>query len=64
MLEPNEIHIDVDGEAPDNQLILRVTRRSRLGWDDAFAEMAAQNADRLLDDSTLTHWEQTEWEWS
>jgi antitoxin MazE len=35
----------------------------RSGWDHAFAEMAAQGDDRLLDAPTATEWEQTEWEW-
>jgi hypothetical protein len=36
---------------------------SRSGWDTAFAGMAAQGDDRLLDTPTATEWEQTEWEW-
>jgi antitoxin MazE len=35
----------------------------RSGWDQAFAIMAQQGDDRLLDEPTATDWEQTEWDW-
>jgi hypothetical protein len=39
-----------------------VTPKLRIGWDLAFAEMAAQHEDTLLDDVIRTDWDQ--WEWS
>lgn len=38
-------------------------KRSRSGWNEAFAVMVAQGDDRLLDDVNTTEWDQTEWEW-
>jgi hypothetical protein len=35
----------------------------RIKWDLAFAEMAAQHEDALLDDFITTNWDQDEWEY-
>jgi hypothetical protein len=34
----------------------------RIGWDIAFAEMAAHHEDALLDDVITINWDQDEWE--
>jgi len=36
---------------------------ARRGWEEAFAEMASQQDDTLLDDVNTTTWDQIEWEW-
>ncbi len=36
---------------------------ARKGWEEAFAEMASQQDDTLLDDVNTTTWDQIEWEW-
>ena len=47
-----------------DQLIIRPAHRPRQGWEEQFARMAAGGDDRLLDpDTSLTHWDQDEWEW-
>jgi antitoxin MazE len=33
------------------------------GWEEAFAKMAEQHDDVLLDDVTTTEWEELEWQW-
>jgi antitoxin MazE len=35
----------------------------RTGWDQAFATMAAQQDEALLDEFNPTDWDQSEWEW-
>jgi antitoxin MazE len=56
-----EVDIAVKG---DTIIISRVIK-PRAGWDEAFAEMRANNDDVLLDSETLTtsSWDEDEWEW-
>jgi len=37
--------------------------KPRAGWEEAFAKMAEQHDDVLLDDVTTTEWKEFEWEW-
>lgn len=50
-------------EIQDSYLILRAASRSRAGWEEAFATMAEQRDDGLLDDETATEWDHLESEW-
>lgn len=50
-------------EVQDDRLIVRAASRSRVGWERAFAAMAEQKDDVLLDDVSTTEWDRTEWEW-
>jgi antitoxin MazE len=56
---------EVEVEAQAGQLIIRPSRPPRADWDAAFAEMAAQHDDQLLDHEALTPtaWEANEWSW-
>ena len=63
LLEQSGIHTDVEIEVQGDQLIIRTAPRLRMGWDQAFAEMAQQHDDALLDDVKTTDWDQVEWEW-
>ncbi|MEM8637700.1 MAG: AbrB/MazE/SpoVT family DNA-binding domain-containing protein [Cyanobacteria bacterium P01_G01_bin.54] len=54
----NEVEIEVQGTA----LIIRTISEPRQGWEQAFAAMAEQQDDTLLDNDITTEWEQTEWE--
>ncbi|MUL35654.1 AbrB/MazE/SpoVT family DNA-binding domain-containing protein [Gloeocapsopsis dulcis] len=63
LLEQSGISTDVEIELQENYLVIRSASRSRLGWDEAFAAMAEQKGDRLLDDVSTTEWDQAEWEW-
>ena len=63
LLEQSGIEAEVEIEVEGDRLILRKAKRSRFGWDEAFAIMAERKDDVLLDDVSTTNWEQTEWEW-
>ncbi len=63
LLEQSGIQENVEIEVRDNQLIITAAPRSRVGWAEAFAEMANNHDDVLLDDTTTTLWDETEWEW-
>ncbi|MBE9228288.1 AbrB/MazE/SpoVT family DNA-binding domain-containing protein [Phormidium sp. LEGE 05292] len=54
-----EVEIEVEGD----RLIVRVAPKIRVGWDEAFAAMAEQKDDILLDDVSTTNWDRVEWEW-
>jgi antitoxin MazE len=54
-----EVEISVDGD----HLTIRPLQQLRTGWEQAFAAMAAQQDDVLLDEANPTDWEQDEWEW-
>ncbi len=56
---PTDIEIDIRNDG----LILRPIAAARQGWDTAFATMAQAGDDALLDDNTLSRWDETEWEW-
>ncbi len=63
LLEQSGIQADVEIEVQGNHLLIRTATHSREGWDEAFAEMAAQQDDVLLDEPTATDWDQSEWQW-
>ena len=56
----NEVELDVR----DNAIIIRSINPSRLGCDEAFAQMNRLGDDTiLLDDSKASKWDKEEWEW-
>jgi antitoxin MazE len=63
LLEQSGIHAEVEIEVEGDHLTIRTASRLRSGWDEAFAAMAKQNDDVLLDEVEPTDWDQTEWEW-
>jgi antitoxin MazE len=63
LLEQSGIQENVEIEVRDNQLIITAAPGSRVGWAEAFAEMASNQDDALLDNVTTTSWDDTEWEW-
>lgn len=63
LLEQSGISTDVEIELQDGYLVIRAVSRSRKSWDEAFAAMADQKDDTLLDDVSMTEWDQVEWEW-
>jgi antitoxin MazE len=56
---------EVEVEAQAGQLVIRAIRAPRADWETAFAEMAVQEDDQLLDGEPLilTGWEASEWTW-
>lgn len=63
LLKQSGIRTEVEIEVHDDRLILRAVGRSRVGWEEAFAAMADQQDDVLLDDANTTSWDASEWEW-
>ncbi len=56
---------EVEMEVHNHELVIRSAHGPRQGWDEAFAGMAANDDDRLLDQVAETRqpWDQEEWEW-
>lgn len=56
-----EVQISVE----ENRLVITSERSPRLGWDQAFQDMAAAGDDHLLDDlpPRISPEEDDEWEW-
>lgn len=63
LLEQSGIHSEVEIEVQGDHLTVRTASRLRDGWDEAFAEMAEQHDDGLLDEANATAWDEAEWEW-
>ncbi|MEO1067940.1 MAG: AbrB/MazE/SpoVT family DNA-binding domain-containing protein [Cyanobacteria bacterium J06638_6] len=63
LLEQSGIHAEVEIEVQGDHLTIRTASQLRAGWDQAFATMAEQHDDILLDEVNSTDWDQAEWEW-
>lgn len=63
LLEQSGIESEVEIEVKDGQLFIRKASQVREGWEQAFAAMAEQGDDGLLDDAPETEWDRAEWEW-
>lgn len=46
-----------------DRLIIRTALPLRTGWNEAFAVMAKEYDEVLLDEVNTTDWDQVEWEW-
>jgi antitoxin MazE len=63
LLEQSGIQEHVKIEVRDNQIIITAATRARDGWAAAFAQIANNQDDKLLDEVTATTWDGQEWEW-
>lgn len=64
LLEQSGISGDVEMEVEDNKIIIHAVTRPRGGWEKAFASMAEQGDDQLLDlDVVESGWDSEEWQW-
>jgi antitoxin MazE len=63
LLEQSGINAEVEIEVQGDHLTIRSASRPRAGWDDAFAAMAQQGDDALIDKVNATSWDSVEWEW-
>jgi len=63
LLEQIGISEAVEIEVHGDRIVIRAAQKPRAGWEEAFAKMAEQNDDVLLDDVTTTEWQEFEWEW-
>lgn len=63
LLEQIGISEAVEIEVQGDRIVIRAAIKPRAGWEEAFAKMAEQNDDVLLDDVTATEWDELEWQW-
>jgi antitoxin MazE len=63
LLEQSGLEGEVELDVQKGRIVIRHPLRPREGWEAAFATMAAEGDDVLLDAPTPTEWEETEWEW-
>ena len=54
-----EVELSVQGD----RLIIQSAHQPRQGWEAHFLRMAAKGDDRLLEETTPTRWDESEWEW-
>ncbi len=54
---------EVELEVHNHKLILKSPDNPRSNWAKAFAAMAANGDDDLLDPVSATQWDEGEWEW-
>jgi len=65
ILEQAGLERDVDIVVHDGAVVIRAVVHPRAGWAEAFAAMAANGDDFILDADapSLTSWDEEEWEW-
>lgn len=64
LLEESGLDGDVELVVGVDSIVIHAISEPRLGWGPAFAEMADQDEDGLLDpDVVTTEWDGEEWEW-
>ncbi len=63
LLEQIGINEAVEIEVQGDRIVIRAALKPRADWEQAFAKMAEQHDDVLLDDITNTEWEELEWQW-
>jgi len=64
ILEECDFEQQVDLQIRGRSLVIRPVRQIREGWEEAFASMASNQDDTLLDsDMGPSHWDETEWRW-
>ncbi len=63
LLEQSGIHAEVEIEVQGSHLTVRPFPQLRMGWNQAFATMAEQGDDILLDDISPSNWERDDWAW-
>jgi Growth regulator len=62
LLEQIGIREAVEIEVHGDRIVIRAALKPRAGWEEAFAKMAEQHDDVLLDDVTTTEWDELEWQ--
>jgi antitoxin MazE len=65
LLEQTGLRGEVEIHIENNSLVIRPLTKARQGWAAAFQEMARRGEDKLLDavTSSMTAWDEDEWEW-
>ena len=65
LIEQTGIDDEVEIEVSGNTLVIRPANSPRMGWGQAFLEMATVKDDELLDSGSiqLSRWDEEDWEW-
>ncbi len=63
LIEQCGLYSQVSLTVQDGCITIRPVSQPRAGWEEACKEMAERGDDRLLDDTALTEWDDSEWEW-
>ena len=63
LLDEAALPEEVELHAEPGRLVVEAIKRPRTGWATAAARMRARRGDQLLDQSTPTAFDRTEWEW-
>jgi antitoxin MazE len=65
LLQQTGIDGDVEINAEADTLVIRLAKRPREGWADAFQAMARRGDDALLDDvpPVASTWDEDDWQW-
>ena len=58
ILEQAALTDEIEMQVKGNQLIIHTFRKPRQGWEERFAAMAEQGDNRLLDETSLTRWDE------
>jgi len=64
LLEQAQLPEEVELRAEPGRLVVRAAHRPRDGWAEAARAMHTRGDDRLLEESTPTHFDEQEWTWS
>lgn len=65
LLDQSGLGEEVELEVRTHEIVIRAARRTRSGWDDAFALMAARGDDAPVGGewATPSAWDEEEWRW-
>ena len=63
LLEQAQLPEEVELQAQPGRLIVRAAHRPRAGWAEAARAMRERGHDGLLDQPTMTRFDQDEWTW-
>ena len=64
LLEQSGISGAVELEVENNRIVIQSVDEPRRGWKEAFASMAEEADDHLIDDEAIeSAWDSEEWEW-
>ena len=58
-----EVGEEVEMAVEEDRLVIQAAQKPRQGWEQAFAQMAAEGNDVLLDEPLPTEWDIEDWEW-
>ena len=63
LLEHAQLPDEVELQAEQGRLIVRAARGARAGWAEAAKQIHERGEDQLLDATTSSHFDDTEWRW-